>query len=82
MMGWIERKTWNWPLRKKLWNTYWWFKRHRIGYCEYPQCGCWTLLRRQPINRSTASAWMCEECADEEQQEVDAAWAEYYSGVL
>lgn len=58
------------------------FKYRRLGYCEYPWCGCWTLLRKQQINRSTATAWLCEECADEEQKEVQAAWDEYYSGLL
>jgi len=60
----------------------WVWRPFRIGYCAYPGCGCWTFLVEQQINRSTATAWMCQECADEEQKEVEAAWAEYYGGVL
>lgn len=65
-----------------LWRAYWWLRRQRVGYCEHPCCGCWTWLVLQPINRSAYSAWLCEECADEEQRECEAAWAEYYSGCL
>jgi hypothetical protein len=71
-----------WP--KWMWSLFWFWKSHRIGYCEngYNGCGRWGLNRRQVINRSTSFAWLCEECADEEQKEVDAAWAEYYGGLL
>lgn len=73
----------------------WFFRTRRLAYCQGFTCACetasrgqpygsgfWTLCREQQINRSSASAWMCEECADEEQIEVDAAWAEYHSGCL
>lgn len=72
-----------------FWRIVWAFRLNRLTYCEGWPCACetngtgfWTLCREQSINRSTASAWMCRACAEEEQVEVGAAWAEYYSGCL
>lgn len=80
--GFILWRWWYNLVERHLWPIFWFWKSHRVGYCEYPPCGMWCLNRSQVINRSTVTAWMCEECADEEQKEVDAAWAEYYGGLL
>lgn len=87
--GFILWRWWYNLVERRLWQVYWFWKSHRFAYCQGYTCyhatngtGVWTLCREQVFARSTASAWMCEECADEEQQEVDAAWAEYYGGLL
>jgi hypothetical protein len=76
-------------MRRLFWSIVWFFRTRRLAYCQgftcqhlVPGCGIWTLCRQQVFAYSTSSVWMCEECADEEQIEVDAAWRDYYSSVL
>lgn len=59
---------------------FWWLRDNRPAYCD--KCGAWTWTRSQPVNRSVVVARLCYEDAEDEAAECEAAWAEYYSGLL
>jgi hypothetical protein len=53
----------------------------RPGYCAC--CGGWAwLTNERPAYSAYDGAFICEECAVENDKETAAAWAEYYSGRL
>lgn len=60
-----------WPLRK-TWPS--------VGYCDC--CGMWTWRTNEAIAYSTGSADLCQNCAENEREDVSRAWADYYGGLL
>lgn len=70
-------------LRHSPWSIFkrwFWRDMPRPRYCD--MCGGRGWCTLEPAARSTAEGWLCEECADINALEWDAAWAEYYSGCL
>lgn len=52
----------------------------RPAYCAI--CGCWSWSTWEIAPYSTAHGFLCSDCEPENSREVDAAWREYYSGLL
>lgn len=52
----------------------------RPAYCAI--CGCWSWSTWEPAPYSTAHGFLCSDCEPDNTHEVDAAWREYYSGLL
>jgi hypothetical protein len=52
------------------------------GRCH--RCGTWVLLRTNetPAYSAYDGAYLCEPCADQNDEDTRMAWAEYYSGLL
>jgi len=61
--------------------------RYRETWCYMPRpCYCWRCnewgwCTYEPAPYSTARGYLCEECAVENDADVDAAWADYYNMV-
>lgn len=63
--------------RRRLERKHW----PRPGYCHC--CGAWTWLTNEtPAYSAFDGAYLCEECADENDEETRLAWREYYAGCL
>jgi len=69
----------------------WWRVKHRAGvymrevprpgYCHC--CGAWAWLTNEtPAYSAHDGAYLCEECAIENDKNTEAAWTEYYAGCL
>lgn len=53
----------------------------RPGYCQC--CGGWSWLTNEtPAYSAYDGAYLCEDCAIENDINTAAAWEEYYSGLL
>jgi hypothetical protein len=53
----------------------------KIGYCDC--CGSWGWNTNEvPAYSAYDGAYLCEECAIENDKETDMAWAAYYAGRL
>lgn len=57
---------------------FWW---PRPGYCV--RCGTWAwLTNERPAYSAYDGAFLCEDCAELNDEETRYAWAEYYGGLL
>lgn len=66
---------------KRLFSRNFWFYVPRPGYCLC--CGRWTwLTNERPAYSAYDGAFLCEDCAEINDEETRFAWAEYYSGCL
>lgn len=53
----------------------------RPGYCLC--CNAWSWRTNEtPAYSAYDGAWLCDDCADDNDEETRRAWAEYYSGCL
>lgn len=52
----------------------------RKGFCDC--CGQPAWLTNEEVAYSSHRAYLCDMCGPEERKNVEAAWAEYYSGRL
>lgn len=58
-----------------------WRQWPRPGYCH--RCGAWAWLTNEtPAYSAYDGAYLCEYCAIENDIDTDAAWREYYGGLL
>lgn len=58
-----------------------WFWMPRPGYCIRCNAWCW-LTNERPAYSAYDGAFICEECAIDNDYETECAWREYYSGCL
>ena len=73
---WYVRNNWRCIFTAKFWLSF-----PRPGYCHC--CGDWAWLTRETAARTLhGHGYLCQECAEINDREWDAAWAEYYSGRL
>lgn len=74
----LNRMRYRW---RQIFSRHFWFWMPRPGYCL--RCGFWCwLTNERPAYSAHDGAFICEECAIDNDDETEAAWAEYHSGCL
>jgi hypothetical protein len=70
-------KTLYWTIRSRQPLRHW----PRPGYCAC--CNAWAWLTNEiPAYSAYDGAYLCEDCADENDHETHLAWRDYYEGRL
>lgn len=64
-----------WGWRPALWPHMRWHEMPRPAYCA--RCGAWTWCTGEVPALTTRPQFLCEECADINEAECDAAWAAF-----
>ena len=68
--GWVLRNPRRWASRLP-----------RVGYCDC--CGVWAWRTNEtPAYSCSDGAFLCEECADINDEETRHAWADYYGSIM
>lgn len=66
---------------RSLFTKNFWFWMPRPGYCACCGSWCW-LTNERPAYSAYDGCFLCEDCAEHNDEETRFAWAEYYSGCL